>query len=294
MSHARRPANLIVGTLLALVSALSYGLSDFVGGVAARRGGFGRVALLGQLGGFVGTALVGPFVSHTVPQPMDLGWGALSGVGTGVAMTFLFRGISRGAMSVVVPVSAVGGVALPVLIGTVLLGEHPAPLAWAGIVLALPALWLVAGGTTGTGPNAGAAIGDGLIAGLGIAVQYLALAQAAPAAGIWPVTAGRAAAVVLVALLAWRLASGSGDTAPAQRHRNDLAAACSGILAAVALVSYLFATRTQYLAVAVVLSSLYPIVPVILGVSALKERLRRSQVIGLAAALIASTIIATS
>ncbi|MEV2219676.1 hypothetical protein AB0E01_07340 [Nocardia vinacea] len=42
------------------------------------------------------------------------------------------------------------------------------------------------------------------------------------------------------------------------------------------------------------LSSLYPIVPVILGVSALKEQLRRSQVIGLTAALIASTIIATS
>lgn len=40
------------------------------------------------LGGFAGTALVGPFVSHTVPQPMDLCWGALSGVGTGIAMTF--------------------------------------------------------------------------------------------------------------------------------------------------------------------------------------------------------------
>ncbi|WP_040866389.1 EamA family transporter [Nocardia exalbida] len=57
---------------------------------------------------------------------------------------------------------------------------------------------------------------------------------------------------------------------------------------------YLFATRTEYLAVAVVLSSLYPIVPVVLGVSALKERLRRSQIFGLAVALPASTVIATS
>ncbi|WP_324197827.1 EamA family transporter [Nocardia abscessus] len=69
---------------------------------------------------------------------------------------------------------------------------------------------------------------------------------------------------------------------------------CSGILAAAALVSYLFATRTEHLAVAVVLSSLYPIVPVILSVSALKEQLRRSQIVGLIAALGASTVIATS
>lgn len=283
-----------MGTLLALVSASSYGLSDFVGGVASRRVGFVRVALLGQLGGLAVTLLVGLLVSRLVPHPADLGWGALSGAGTGIAMTFLFRGISRGAMSVVVPVSAVAGVALPILVGTAVLGQHPALSAWAGIAVALPALWLVAGGATGTAANARAAVGDGLIAGAGIAVQYLALAQATPASGIWPVTAGRAAAVVLVALFAWKVASGGGEAATARPHRAEFIAVCSGILAAAALVSYLFATRTEYLAVAVVLSSLYPIVPVILGVSALKERLSRSQIAGLAAALVASTVIATS
>ncbi|MGW4715723.1 hypothetical protein [Nocardia sp. NPDC004260] len=60
------------------------------------------------------------------------------------------------------------------------------------------------------------------------------------------------------------------------------------------LVSCLFATRTEYLAVAVVLSSPYPIVPVVLGVTALKERLHSSQIIGLVAASAASTVIATS
>ncbi len=40
-----------MGTLLALVSASSYGLSDFVGGVASRRVGFVRVALLGHSAG---------------------------------------------------------------------------------------------------------------------------------------------------------------------------------------------------------------------------------------------------
>ena len=56
-------------------------------------------------------------------------------------MLFLYRGISRGAMSVVVPVSAVGGVALPVLVSVALLGDRPTVLAWTGIAVAVPALW---------------------------------------------------------------------------------------------------------------------------------------------------------
>ncbi|MGV9676408.1 EamA family transporter [Nocardia sp. NPDC003482] len=353
-----------MGTILALLSALSYGVSDFVGGIASRRIGFARSALLGQLGGLLVTIVAAPLVTSGAPAARDLLWGTLSGVGTGIAMTFLFRGIGRGALSVVVPISAVGGVALPVVVGTAVLGQHPPALAWAGIVLALPALWLVAGGFSG-GPVVGAAIGDGLLAGVGIAVQYLALAQADSASGIWPVTAGRAAAVLLVGAIAVALGrrpvrrsptrpgvptSASGGLVamvlgrrPARRSvtrpgvaasasgwlvamvlggrparqsltrpaalasgglalggrptrrsltRPRVAALSSGVLAAAALVAYLFAARTQYLAVAVVLSSLYPVVPVALGVTVLNERLRRSQLVGLASALGASVLIA--
>lgn len=283
-----------MGALLALASALAYGLSDFVGGLASRRSGFGRVAVLGQLGGLAGTALAAPLVSSAAPRAVDLAWGALSGVGTGVGMTFLFRGISRGPMSVVVPISAVGGVALPILVGTAVLGQHPPPVTWAGIVLALPALWLVAGGATGTGRGSRAATGDGLIASAGIAVQYLALAQAASVSGIWPVTAGRVAAVPLVALLARSLTPRADETPPARRPAYDGTAVLSGVLAALALVCYLLATRSQFLAVAVVLSSLYPVVPVLLGVTVLRERLHRSQTTGLVGALAATVLIAAS
>lgn len=277
-----------MGALLALASALSYGLSDFLGGILSRRSGFARVALLGQVGGLVAAAVAAPLVSAGEPRLTDLAWGALSGVGTGIGMTFLFRGMGRGALSVVVPVSAVGGVALPVLVSITVFGERPAPMTWAGIVLALPALWLVAGGTSGTRR----ALGDGMIAGFGIAVQYLALAQASPSSGIWPVAAGRITAVAVVALVVLRLTPRSDSTTGAARH--DLGGLLAGALAALALVCYLFATRTQFLAVAVVLSSLYPIVPVLLGITVLRERLRWTQTIGLAGALAASVLIATS
>lgn len=272
-----------MGVLLALASALSYGLSDVLGGVLSRRASFARVALLGQLGGLVCTATVAPLVSP-LPGPGDLGWGALSGLGTGIAMTFLFRGMARGAVSVVVPVSAVGGVALPVLVATAVLGARPAPLVWGGIALAVPALWLCSGGAGARGANAG--VSDGLVAGLGIAVQYLALAQAGAGSGIWPVAAGRASAVLVVALVAAR-----GPAARCSR-RGVLGALLVGALAALALVCYLFATRTADLPVAVVLSSLYPVVPVLLGLTALRERPTRLQGAGLVGALAASVLIA--
>lgn len=285
-----------MGALLALASAVLYGVSDVVGGVVSRRLPFVRVALLGQVGGLVVAAGAAPFVAGAAPSEADLLWGGLSGVGTGVAMVSLFRGISRGAMSLVVPVSAVGGLALPVLAATVLFGERPAALTWLGVLLAVPALWLVARGGPGAATADTRAVRDGLAASVGIAVQYLALAQAGPGSGIWPVAAGRVTAVVCVgalALVVARRASPEARPVPTRARALRLAAASSGVLAAAALVCYLLAARTELVAVAVTLSALYPVVPVLVGLTVLRERVARVQVLGLALALAASVLVVT-
>ncbi|MDN3359662.1 EamA family transporter [Actinomadura sp. DC4] len=273
-----------MGTLLALASAVCYGLADFTGGLLARRGSFVIVALAGQVGGLALSLAFAPAVATAGPAASDLGWGALSGVGTGAGMLFLYRGLGRGAMSVVVPVSAVGGVTLPVLVGVVFLGDHPSALSSAGIALSVPALWLVsqtrrrAGPATATTPAAF----DGLIAGTGIALQYLALAQAEPRAGLWPVVAGRVtAALGLLSLIVARRRSSGARGADAPGRRQLLLAAGPGGIAAMALTFYLAATRETLLVVAVVLSSLYPAIPVLLGITALRERLSWKQTLGL-------------
>ncbi|MFC4004611.1 EamA family transporter [Prauserella oleivorans] len=276
-----------MGALLALASALFYGLSDFAGGLLARRAPFGAVALAGQVGGLVLAAAAAPFLHAGDVAAADLGWGALSGVGTGVGMLFLFRGLGRGAMSVVVPTSAVAGVALPVLAGVAFLGERPSPLSWLGIVVAVPALWLVSRGTrTELGP-AGPPTLDGLIAGVGIAVQYLALAQADPSAGVWPIVAGRVAAIITILPSAAKASL---------RLRGPVAmcAALTGVAAALALLCYLFATQYQLVVIAVVLSSLYPAIPVLLGITMLRERLSLAQAGGLAAAAAAIALLTTT
>ncbi|MEV2235444.1 hypothetical protein AB0H69_43780 [Streptomyces phaeochromogenes] len=115
----------------------------------------------------------------------DYGWGALSGVGTGVGVAFLYRAMSQGAMSVVVPVSDVGAVALPVLVGVTLLGEHLSAPVWVGIAAVLPALWLVSQDTPGAARERRGAMSDGvpsaLVASVGIGLQFLAMAWTAKA-----------------------------------------------------------------------------------------------------------------
>lgn len=289
-----------MGALLALGSALAYGLSDFVGGLVSRRVSFLITALVGQVGGLVSMAVVARAVSGPLPAILALVWGGLSGVGTGVAMVFLFRGMSRGAMSVVVPVSAVGGVVLPVLVDVAVLAEHPAALTWVGIAIALPGLWLVGRGekrADGSGPGA---LGDGLIAGVGIAVQYLALARSDLGAGMWPVVAGRFASVLTIAVLAVLLSPvvAGPDSGAVPGGRPGVVvltgAATSGVLAGLALTCYLLATHSQMATIAVMLSSLYPVVPVLLGIGFLRERLRGGQVAGLVASVAASILIATA
>ncbi|OEV29932.1 hypothetical protein AN219_13810 [Streptomyces nanshensis] len=300
-----------MGSLLALGSALFYGIADFTGGLLSRRAGFALVALAGQAGGLLLTLVATPLLPATEPSVSDLAWGALSGVGTGLGMVFLYRGMSRGAMSVVVPVSAVGGLALPVLAGVVLLGDRPSALSWLGVVTAVPALWLVSrnGPARSGSPAATGASLDGLTAGAGIALQYAALAQAGQASGIWPVTAGRLAATAVILPVALRALRGvrhparkprtprwapeppEPRTRPVLPPRHAAGAVVTGMAAALALVLYLLATREQILTVAVVLSSLYPAIPVLLGLTVLRERPTRLQVTGLTGAAAATGLL---
>ncbi|RDI48350.1 EamA family transporter [Nocardia mexicana] len=275
-----------MGWLLALSSAVLYGISDFVGGIAARRIHFATTAVLGQAVG-LGVAVPLALLNGTGMRVADLGWGALSGLGTAAGMAALFRGLGRGTMSTVVPISTLTGMGLPVLFGVLAEGQRPTAAASLGVVVSLPALWLVSRTPDGAPVAVRGALADGLAAGVGIAIQYLALAHASAASGLWPVAAGRVTAVcalvplVLWAGAAWRVASGPAALA-----------ATSGATAALALAAYLEATHRQLAVVAVALSSLYPVIPVVLGITVLRERLTRGQWAGLLIAALAVALLA--
>jgi drug/metabolite transporter (DMT)-like permease len=269
-----------VAVLLALVSAFAYGLSDFVGGLVSRRASVWSVAVVLQASSALCTALVAPLVGGSVTG-VDLAWGTLSGVGSGFGVCYLFRGLSRGAMAVVAPLSAVGAAVLPLVVALVA-GERPSTLKLLGIAVALPGIWLVSGGDADHDNASGRAsrrtgVTDGLLAGLGFGVMFVALAQVGEDSGLWPVAHGQVVAEVVAAGIALALRA---SWRPATT-RLMASAAAAGPLGALAVVAYTVSTRTGLLSVSAVLSSLYPAATILLAATVLHERVRRPQLVGL-------------
>jgi drug/metabolite transporter (DMT)-like permease len=265
-----------MSVLLSLFAAASYGLGDFNGGIFSRRGGAWAVSLVAQL---AGTALVLLLVAFDGGSPTgaDLAWAAVAGVGNGFGTAFLYRGLSSGRMGVVAPVSGVGAVLVPVVVG-VLTGERPGAPVWVGVLIALPAIWLVsrepvAGPTVGTGSG----VLDGVLAGLGFGALFAALAQIPAEAGFLPLALNQlvAGGAIIVVALALRQ-----DWVP--RNRYALGGAISGGLGALATGLFQVATHHGYLTVAAVITSLYPAFTVLLAATLLREHVHRTQAIGLA------------
>ena len=137
-----------MGILLGLVAALLYGGSDFAGGLASRRFGSVRITIAGSPSPprRPGRCSSWPAAPGRACGPSPGGWPAAWQAGPATSM--LYRGLARGQMSVVGPVSAVGAAVFRVIAG-VALGKV---LGVAGVLAALPAIVLVAGLRLGVRP----------------------------------------------------------------------------------------------------------------------------------------------
>jgi len=189
-------------------------------------------------------------------------------------------------MGVVAPVSGVGAAVIPVAVG-VLLGERPDPLVWVGILLALPAIWLVARDPSGSPAAAPGGVVDGALAGLGFGFLFVALAQVGDDAGLLPLAVNQVVAGVVIILVATAL----GQPWRPQRA-GLLGGAAAGVLGAAATVCFLLATREGYLSIASVVTSLYPAFTVILAATLLREHVHRAQAAGLLLCAVAVTLVA--
>ncbi len=267
-----------MSVLLALVSALAYGLSDFVGGLVSRRASVWSVAVVLQSSSALCTAAVATVIGGR-PTGNDLAWATLAGVGTGVGACYLFRGLAGGRMAVVAPLSAVGAALLPLVVGLAT-GERPSALDLTAIAVALPGIWLVSGGEPAA-PDDGATrrtsgVVDGLVAGLGFGVMFVALAQIGDGSGLWPVAHSQVVSAFVAGGIAVALRASFRPGG-----RNLWPAAAAGPLGALAVVAYTLSTRSGLLSISAVLSSLYPAATILLAATVLHERIRRPQVAGL-------------
>jgi drug/metabolite transporter (DMT)-like permease len=305
----------VVAVLLALISAVSYGCSDFAAGLATRRASVLRVTLISEA---ATVAVVGLALAVTGAHPPDLRavvWGCVAGLGGVCGALALYVGFRHAAFSVAGPLSAVGAAGFSVLAG-LLLGERPTVLALTGIVLALPAIVGVsasAGAGGGEHPGGGvvaasaapdaapgslggwvrrllpAGVSYGLVAGACFALLFIGLNQAGSGSGLWPVLFGQAAALVAVACAA----AFTGDLRLPEERGGWLAAA-AGLTGGPGTILFFLATHRGLLAVAAVITSLYPAVTILLARVVLGERLTAIRLAGLTLAAASVALIAAS
>ncbi len=132
-------------------------------------------------------------------------WGGLCGVSQAFGIWWFYAALGAGPISVVSPLTAILVAAIPVGAGLTL-GERPGVIAGIGIVVALAAVALVSRETTDedvtphrfTTKVAWLTVGSGVAFGL----NFVMIAQAPAAAGLWPLVFARLAASVVVFVIA--------------------------------------------------------------------------------------------
>jgi drug/metabolite transporter (DMT)-like permease len=276
-----------VAVVLALCSAVVYGASDFLGGLASRRAAVFGVVALSQLVGLAALLALLPWLGGPVTLA-DLAWGASAGVLGSTGLVVFFRALAHGVMSVIAPVTAVTAAAVPVLVG-LLSGNRIGPWAAAGILLALLAVVLVSaeGGLASLRAARPATLTAPLLAGMAFGFFFVLLDRTSADAGLTPLVAARLASVVLVVVVA--LASRQPLRVPRAALPLVLV---SGVGDMTANALFLLATQQDgQLAITGVLASLYPVSTVVLAQAVLRERLVRAQVAGLGVAAAAVVLI---
>lgn len=272
--------------LLALLSAVSWGLADFLGGAASRRMPTSLVMLWSQATGLVAIGLVLLAGQWHAPGAY-LWWGAAAGAASVAATACFYRALADGTMSVVAPIAGTGLV-IPVVAGLVS-GERPAAAQVAGIVLA------AAGVVLASGPELRGAEGVRRRS-----VLYAVLAAAGFGAALaliphggderWAMTTAALGVVSVTSTFAWVLARppdalgfAGGDPTPV---------VAIGVLNAAALSLYAVSSGRGLVSVVSVLASLYPVVTVVLAQVVFHERLRGVQLAGVAAAFAGVVLLA--
>jgi drug/metabolite transporter (DMT)-like permease len=284
-----------MAALLAAISAVAFGIGDFLGGLSARRMAAAATALVAQLAGLVLLLLLAPFVGGAVGGT-DLAWGAAAGVAGAVGLMLFYSALSAGQMSVVTPVSAVMSALVPLVFGLVD-GERPGGLALAGALLALPAIVLISrepgdqrAGDELDEPSRRSTPGRVVIAaavsGIGFGTFFVLITRAGHDSGLWPLASARSTAALIVAVV---LVAGRRPPTEPGGLRLALAA---GVFDVSANALFLVASRHGLLTLVGVIGAMYPASTVVLARVVLKERLAAHQLLGLA--LAAASLIAVT
>lgn len=287
----------MTAALFGLLTAVLFGTAAYLGPVLGRTHGPSAVLVWGQVAAVAAAALLAGVLGVGPPGTRSLLLGLLAGVANGLALTAMFECARHLQISVMAPIGAIGG-AVPVAVA-LFLGERPAVWQLVGIPLALAGVVLVASGQGGG--EAGAPSLGNRTTGLWLAAAWaflygVFLSLFAEAAGggdtgssgeIWAVLTSRVTLLVTVAAVPLV----RGSSLRLQRGALPLVT-LNGLLILGGVTAFAAATSAGLVSVVSVLATLSPLVTVALAVVLLRERLARSQHVGLVAAMVGVVLLA--
>ena len=282
-----------MAAILGFLSALVYGASDFLGGLASRR----MTALLVAFVTFV-VALVAVGVAVLIEQPV---WstqpvvaGVIAGVSGSIGQWAFFAALALGPMSVISPGVAAIYALIPAVVG-IALGERLPPIGYVALVaVVVAAVMLAVTRETNHSRVSPRALLLGLIAGVGFGGYLVAIDSTPPESGLVPLLVDLAVGVLLFGaiLLVRRIRSGPTEFRGI-RERNALVLSLgAGATLAAANIMLVIALHLGELSIVGVLNSLYPLGTVLLAMIVLRERLTWVQWAGVALAISASAVLA--
>lgn len=281
--------------IFAGITAVSFGVADFFGGIAARRWPPMWVAAAAQV---VGLPILLPlllFLPGTAPVAVDLGWGALAGVTSGIGIMLLYRALAAGPMNVAAPTAAVVSSVVPVVTG-LLLGERPGAVALGGVVCGLIAVAVV--GATAPedeerGPSSSLRTGViSVVAGVLLGTTAVIFGQSTSDAGLWPLVAARTVASAMLGVVI--VVSARPERAAPGEPSGRRLALLTGVVDTIGSVFLVLALQRGLLTLVPVIASLYPAFTVLLARFVLQERIGRTQAVGLGLAGAAIVLIGIS
>ena len=277
------PSSLVV-VLLGLAAAGAWGTSDFGGGLLGRRAPVLAVLVATQGVGFLLAA--GATILRAEPSlaGQDLGLALASGLLASVGIASLYRGLAIGRMGIVAPVAAVITAVTPALIGMALEGP-PEPIAIAGMGLAIVAV-VVVSRVADPGSDRPSGLGLAVLAGLSLGLMSFTISRVGNAYLFAPLAAIRVVQVTIFAIVI--VASRRSFRLPRALWPLAIGVGTGDLLGNLA---FLIAARIE-LAPAAVLSSLYPVVTVLLAATILRERMTRSHGLGIGLAAVGVAMIA--
>jgi len=274
-------------TAYSVIAVFLWGAADFAGGYGSRRANAFVLTAFSHFCALAFMFIIAIGQHGIFPSRMSILWAIAAGAIGGFSLAIFYRALASGQMGLTAPIAALLGAAIPTLADIAMVG---APSRWtlAGFLLAILAIWLITrpdpqSENDDSGHPRGVAMAA--LAGVGFAGFYLCIHQASGSPA-WIAAISRVGSLTATSVAVFATRAPKSLDPP--RVALAMAAGCLDISAS---ALFIFASQHGRLDEAVVITSLYPAVTVLLARLLLKEHFSRWKLIGLLAALAAVPLI---